>query len=112
MMRYGRGRVRLLRKHPDTFSLLSFLPALFVAGVILGPVCGLLFPTLLLAYVAILGGYGLTVFGFGLAAALRGRDAALLPWLVAVYPAIHFGAGIGVLWEALSCRLRLSRRLS
>src|SRR5436305_564656 len=37
MARYGRGRVRLLRKHPDTFSLTGFLPALFVAGVFLGP---------------------------------------------------------------------------
>src|SRR5262249_36769813 len=34
MVRYGRGRVRLLRKHPDTFSLPGFVPAAFLAGVV------------------------------------------------------------------------------
>src|SRR5262249_16530671 len=36
MVRYGRGRVRLLRKHPETFRLPGFLPALFLAGVAAG----------------------------------------------------------------------------
>jgi succinoglycan biosynthesis protein ExoA len=101
MMRYGRGRVRLLRKHPDTFSLLGFLPALFFAGVLLGPLTGLLFPSLLFAYGAVLGVYALNVLGFSLAGALRERDYALLPLLSAVYPAIHFGAAVGIWWEAI-----------
>jgi succinoglycan biosynthesis protein ExoA len=33
MNRYGRGRVRLWRKHRHTFSLKSFAPGLFVAGI-------------------------------------------------------------------------------
>ena len=37
MVRYGRGRIRLLRKHPETFSLPGFVPAAFLAGVVLGP---------------------------------------------------------------------------
>ncbi len=32
LVRYGRGRVRLLRKHPETFSLTSLLPAFFLLG--------------------------------------------------------------------------------
>src|SRR5207302_8409198 len=32
MVRYGRGRVRLLRKHPDTFSLKSLAPAACLPG--------------------------------------------------------------------------------
>jgi succinoglycan biosynthesis protein ExoA len=100
MMRYGRGRVRLLRKHRDTFSLLGFLPALFVAGVIAGPLCGALVPSLLLAYLAVLGVYALTVLGFSVAGAVRERNLGLIPLLAAVYPALHFGAGIGVWWEA------------
>lgn len=101
MMRYGRGRVRLLRKHRDTFSLFGFLPALFVAGVVVGPLCGALFPSLLVVYLAVLGVYALTVLGFSAVGAWRERSLTLLPLLTAVYPAIHFGAGLGVWWEAL-----------
>ena len=101
MARYGRGRVRLLRKHPDTFSLPGFLPALFVAGVLLGPLFGVVVPELLLGYLGVLAAYALTVFGFGVAAVVRERSLALLPLLVAVFPAIHFGAGVGLWWEAL-----------
>ena len=101
MMRYGRGRVRLLRKHPDTFSLLGFLPALFIAGVVLGPLAGALSPSLMIAYIAVLTVYALTVFGCSAAAALRTRNLKLFPLLMAVYPAIHFGAGLGVWWEVL-----------
>ena len=32
MARYGRGRVRLLRKHPETFSPGGFIPAAWLAG--------------------------------------------------------------------------------
>jgi succinoglycan biosynthesis protein ExoA len=101
MMRYGRGRVRLLRKHPDTFSLLGFVPALFMAGVILGPLAGVLSSSLMIAYVAVLAVYALTVFSFSAVAALRARNFKLLPLLMAVYPAIHFGAALGVWWEVL-----------
>jgi succinoglycan biosynthesis protein ExoA len=104
LWRYGRGRVRLLRKHPDTFSVGSLLPALFVAGVLLGPIAGLLAPSLLLVYLAVLGVYVATVLGFSIAAAIRQRDGRLVPWLAAVYPTIHFGAGSGVLWELMSPR--------
>src|SRR5262249_37322445 len=34
MVRYGRGRVRLARKHSDTVSPRGFMPALFVFGLI------------------------------------------------------------------------------
>jgi succinoglycan biosynthesis protein ExoA len=101
LARYGRGRVRLLRKHPDTFSPAGFVPALFLAGVVLGPLAGVVFPTLLLPYFVVLGVYVLSVFCFSAAAAARERRPSLVPWLVAVYPTIHFGAGFGVLWEVI-----------
>ena len=37
MFRYGRGRARLLRKYPDTFSVGGFLPAAFLLGLAIGP---------------------------------------------------------------------------
>jgi succinoglycan biosynthesis protein ExoA len=101
LWRYGRGRVRLLRKHPDTFSVPGFLPALFVAGVMAGPLLGLLFPVLLVPYFAVLGVYALTVFAFSFGGALRQGDLGLFPLLAAVFPTLHFGAGMGVLWEAI-----------
>ena len=58
MMRYGRGRVRLLRKHPDTFSLPGFVPAAFLAGVVAGPLLACWSSLLALLYLGVLGVYG------------------------------------------------------
>jgi succinoglycan biosynthesis protein ExoA len=99
MVRYGRGRVRLLRKHPDTLSAPCFLPAIFSCGVALGPSLTLISPWLLLPY---LGGgalYSLAVLSFSLMLMLRGRDIRLLAWLPLVFPVIHLGAGAGILQE-------------
>src|SRR5262249_7205975 len=79
MARYGRGRVRLLRKHRDTFSVPGFLPALFVAGVLLGPLLGVLLPELILGYLAVLAVYVLTVFGFSVVLSVREQRPLLLP---------------------------------
>jgi cellulose synthase/poly-beta-1,6-N-acetylglucosamine synthase-like glycosyltransferase len=99
MVRYGRGRVRLLRKHPDTFTLPCFVPAAFVLGVVLGPALAALVPWLGLAYAAGLGLYGLLVAVASVMSAERARDVGLLPWLPAVFVAIHAGAGCGLLQE-------------
>jgi succinoglycan biosynthesis protein ExoA len=101
MARYGRGRVRLLRKHRDTFSVPGFLPALFVAGILLGPLLGVLLPELILGYLAVLAVYVLTVIGFSVVLSVRERRPLLLPLLAVVFPAIHLGAGVGVWWEVL-----------
>ena len=36
LARYGRGRVRLIRKHPETFSAGGFIPAAWLAGLMHG----------------------------------------------------------------------------
>jgi succinoglycan biosynthesis protein ExoA len=102
MVRYGRGRVRLLRKHPDTFSLAGFLPALFLAGLLAGPLLGLLLPALAWVYAAALGTYALVVLLFSFGLSLRRGEAALLPLLPAVFLTVHLGAGAGVWWELLA----------
>jgi succinoglycan biosynthesis protein ExoA len=107
MVRYGRGRVRLLRKHPETFSLAGFIPALFLLGVVAGPVAALLSPWLALVYVAVLAVYGLAVGLASAALTWRARDLRLFPWLPAVFVAIHTGSGFGMLQEAA---LGLARR--
>src|SRR5262249_60017302 len=61
MVRYGRGRVRLLRKHPRTFSLKSLAPALLLLGLVCGPVLSLMWPALWLVYGAAVGLYAAAV---------------------------------------------------
>ncbi|MGL6194394.1 MAG: glycosyltransferase family 2 protein [Thermoguttaceae bacterium] len=43
LTRYGKGRVRLTRKHPETFSWKSFLPAPFFIGFVLEIILAMLF---------------------------------------------------------------------
>lgn len=110
MMRYGRGRVRLLRKHPDTFTLPGFVPALFLLGLLLGPMLALLSPWLAGAYLGGLALYTGTLLLASLAIGVRLRSPRLLPWLPLVFPAIHFGAGAGILLELLASRRLPARR--
>jgi GT2 family glycosyltransferase len=110
MIRYGRGRVRLLRKHPETFSVAGLLPAFCLAGVVLGAVAAACSPLLALAYVSVLALYGLLVGTITLLLAARARDARLLFWLPAVFCVIHGAAGLGVWLEFTAVALRRTRR--
>jgi succinoglycan biosynthesis protein ExoA len=102
MVRYGRGRVRLLRKHPETFSLAGFLPGAFVAGILGGPLFALWQPLLGLVYGGVLGLYLLIVLLFSIVLSRRQGEIALLPLLPLVFPAIHLGAGTGIFWEIVA----------
>lgn len=102
MVRYGRGRVRLLRKHPETFSLPGFVPAAFLAGVVLGPLLACVSTVLGMLYLGTLGVYAAAVLLCSLALCRRERDARLLPLLPLVFPTIHAGAGAGVWCELLA----------
>lgn len=112
MARYGRGRMRLLRKHPDTFSVGCFLPAAFVLGVAIGPLVAMLTPWLAALYLGSLGLYGAIILAVSLALALRARDARLLPWLPCAFAAIHVGSGFGVVAELLLGLFRRTGRCS
>ena len=101
MVRYGRGRVRLLRKHPETFTPLGFVPALFVLGLLVGPLLACFSSLLALLYFGALGLYGVAVTCTSFAIAWRERDWRMLPWAPVVFLAIHAGAGTGILLEWL-----------
>jgi polysaccharide deacetylase family protein (PEP-CTERM system associated) len=109
MMRYGRGRVRLLRKHPDTFTLPGFLPAALLGGMVAGPLLALAGSALAWAYLGSLIAYGVAVLGFSIALAVRQREAGLLPLLPLVFGVIHLGAGTGQ-WRELLAPARPARR--
>lgn len=104
MVRYGRGRVRLLRKHPDTFTLPCIVPGLFVVGLVAGAAASLFSTWLATAYGLVLALYALMILLGSVTAAVQARNLRILPWLPLVFPLIHLGAGFGLLREALTGR--------
>lgn len=101
MMRYGVGRMRLFRKHPDTFSWGSFAPAPFVLGLALGPLLFLGGTWASLLFVAPVALYLACVLTVSVSLAAWQRDLRLLPWLPLVFATVHIGAGVGILREFL-----------
>ena len=101
MVRYGQGRARLLRKHPETFSLPGLLPAALLAGVAAGPLLACWSSQLALLVASVLGIYGVTLLLFSIALCVREREARLLPLLPLVFLTIHVGAGAGMWCELL-----------
>jgi hypothetical protein len=101
MVRYGRGRVRLLRKHPETFSWPGYVPAGFVAGLALGLPMARSWPLMAWVYAGILGLYAAVVLLYGVGLSLRHRRWELLPYLPLVFGTIHLAAGVGIWWEVI-----------
>jgi succinoglycan biosynthesis protein ExoA len=102
MVRYGRGRVRLFRKHRETFSPACVAPAALVAGAISGSLLAMLLPLLMWPWAAVLLCYLAVVLGVSARLALKARDSRLFMFLPAVFAAMHAGAGAGVLAEAIA----------
>ena len=101
MVRYGRGRVRLARKHRDTVSLRTSIPLLFVLGVMVGGPLSLVCPWLAGPYLATLAIYLTTVLVVSPFLGDR-RGAAMLLWLPLALATIHFGSGTGMLLELIA----------
>jgi hypothetical protein len=106
MARYGRGRVRLWRKSPETFIIPCVLPAVLLAGLVLGASLSWLSPGLAGIFAGGFGLYILAILVTSVMIAVTKRDGKLLPWLPLVFPAIHFGAVYGVLREWIGGRRR------
>ncbi len=101
LVRYGRGRVRLLRKHPETFSLGSMLPAAFTAGCIAGLPLSFVAGWLAIVYWGVLFIYAAVVLFCSVWTSVRLGDPALLPWLPLVFATVHLGSGFGELREMI-----------
>jgi glycosyltransferase involved in cell wall biosynthesis/GT2 family glycosyltransferase len=109
MMRYGRGRARLIRKHPDAFSAAQTLPAILLLGLILGGTAALFWAPAGIAFFALAGIYFLLALFFSAKMALA-HGWRHLVWGLLVYPTIHFGLGAGFLVENFELRLVQSRK--
>lgn len=99
MVRYGRGRVRLLRKHPETASAGSFLPVAFLLGLVIGLPVSCLSPWLMATYLGVLAVYAAAVLLTSACIALRARDLRMLPLLPAAFGTVHLACAVGVLAE-------------
>jgi succinoglycan biosynthesis protein ExoA len=99
MLRYGRGRARLLLKHPDTFAVAPLVPALFLLTLVASFALGLVAPPFAGLFCVTALVYSGTVAVEALLLGVRGRMPQLTPLLPVVFLSIHVGAGWGVLRE-------------
>ncbi len=110
LTRYGRGRIRLARKHPDSLSLSTVLPALFVLGLVTGPLVCLLVPTGWYVYWGTIVAYLVLVLAFSIRAAVRVKKPGLAAFLPVVFLVVHVASGWGVLREFFSFPFVRSRK--
>ncbi len=100
MMRYGVGRFRLARKHPDTLSPGTLIPFLFVIGLPLLAVLALICPIVWYFLLVGVAGYLLLAGAASLTISIR-HGWRYLPLLVPIFPVIHVGLGWGFLLEMI-----------
>jgi succinoglycan biosynthesis protein ExoA len=120
LARYGRGRVRLARKHLATCSWKSLAPAVFVAMLLICLLAAAVSSWGRWALASLVGSYLTVILLASLWISLRERAGRAGWWLPAVFATIHISAGVGILQEWLfgrrnmaaeqqpsaSCRLR------
>ena len=98
MIRYGRGRCRLIRKHPDAFTISQIIPAMFLLWAIAGALAALVSPSIFLLYGCSMVLYLSVELAYSVLLGWRfGRSHMMLAPLL--YPTIHLGLGVGFLFE-------------
>ncbi len=101
LVRYGRGRMRMLKKHPETFSPGSFLPVPFWLGVLFGWTGGFLWPLLWWMYFGILGLYAGAILVESMRISITQKQFELMALLPVIFVAIHLASATGVLGELI-----------
>jgi succinoglycan biosynthesis protein ExoA len=102
LVRYGRGRARLLCKHPETLSIGSLVPAVFVAGLVAGGIASCFSKRIAAVFGTVLALYVIIVLTVSALVAYRYRRLGFLGWLPLIYPTIHVASGSGTLIELMS----------
>ena len=106
MVRYGKGRFMLIRKHPDTLTFNQIIPVLFIAGAFLAVGClpfafghgliSLLCKTMIAIYALYF-----TIVGVESARICLKKGLRHIGYLPTIFPTVHAGLGWGVLKEAI-----------
>jgi succinoglycan biosynthesis protein ExoA len=110
MVRYGRGRYRFNRKHPQAFSVTQVIPALFLLWLLFGSVGSVISARIAQMLLWSTAVYVAVIVASSIALGLRRgwRHAITAP---SVYLTIHFGLGYGFLAEAAhALRRKIWRR--
>jgi hypothetical protein len=100
MIRYGRGRFRLAKKHRATLSLGALIPVLFVTILPALAIIGMVSQAALYLSAGAILLYAAVVGSVSLAIAAR-HGWGYLPLVPAILCTIHTGLGIGFLMEML-----------
>jgi succinoglycan biosynthesis protein ExoA len=104
LARYGRGRVRLGRKHAETVSWKSLAPAAFVLLLLLGTLAAPFSHTMRMLLLLLVASYLSVVLLASCLLTWRHRPGRAAWWLPLVFVTIHLSAGVGVLHEWLCGR--------
>lgn len=94
MYRYGYGRARLTRKHPQAVSGMGLLLGLLALYFLVLPVLGLIQPHAWTLWTAVAAPYALLT-GAVAAWRARGRGTRMFLWTWSSFIPIHLGAGLG-----------------
>ncbi|HEX4020238.1 MAG TPA: glycosyltransferase [Acidobacteriaceae bacterium] len=104
LIRYGRGRVRLARKHPDTFGIGTAVPLAILGTVLLAciPLLQAIFGRHAVWALVIPLGLYLSVICFSTLALARKRGLISLPTAPAIYLCLHLSLAFGMIRELFS----------
>jgi hypothetical protein len=94
---YGRGKVRVMRRHPGQVRLRHLIPAIFVLSLLVSGALALVSPWFALFLAVFVGCYVLVslLVAFNIA---RKEGWRYLPLLPAAFACLHLSYGTGFLW--------------
>jgi len=99
MFRYGRGRIRLAKKHPQSFSWKMFLPALLILGSFIGCIGACFSQTIAMACFPVLTLYFLILGLESVRLSFVNRFPMGLILFPIIFLTIHFASGFGEIIE-------------
>ena len=102
MFRYGRGRIRLARKHPKSFSWKMFLPTLLILGIVIGGIGACFSQVIALALFSVLTLYILILSMESIRLSIVKRFPLGMILFPIIFLTIHFASGSGEIAEILS----------
>jgi glycosyltransferase involved in cell wall biosynthesis len=106
MVRYGSGRYRLYQKHPDTLTINTLIPLVFVISVLAALLAALLITIgLVPSWVGLLASSALGAYLFVIVVQSvlisAKTKATYFPYLLPIFFIIHFGLGWGFIKTAM-----------
>jgi succinoglycan biosynthesis protein ExoA len=99
LVRYGRGRMRLMRKHPETTSAGTFAPLVLLVWICLSLALGSISTTAAILGASTVGAYLSILIIGAIVLAIRRADGIFVVYLPIIWIVIHFSAAFGMFTE-------------